>query len=117
MAPWEANWQVLASAAVVLVLAWWFAQRRSYVFFIAVTNGTSQVKQGKVAGPFLDQVRTVFQEHSVANAWIGGVRQGRRIRLMFSPSVPAACRQQLRNVWALVGWTPAGISNRQKGRR
>jgi hypothetical protein len=117
MDPFEANWLVLATSAVVVACALWFANRQRFVFRIAISNGAIQVQQGKVAGPFLDQVRAVCQEHSLTNGWVGGVRQGRRIRLVFSPSVPSGCQQQMRNIWAEVGWSMPSVGNRRPGRR
>jgi hypothetical protein len=114
---WETNWLVLATSAAILALALWFANRMRFVFRIAISNGAIQVQQGKVAGPFLDQVRAVCQEHSLTNGWVGGVRQGRRIRLVFASSVPPGCQQQIRNIWAQVGWTLPSAGNQRPGRR
>jgi hypothetical protein len=110
MFPWEANGLVLATSAAILVFALWFANRLRFAFRIAIRNGAVQVQQGKVAGPFLDQVRAVCREHSIGNGWIGGVRQGRRIRLVFSTSVPFGCQQQIRNIWTQVGWTMPDVA-------
>jgi len=116
MASWGANWQALAALAVILFLALWVANRQRFAFLVVLRNGAVRVRQGKVAGPFLDQIRTVCQEQSIQNGWIGGVRLGGRIRLVFSPSVPPACQQQMRNIWTQIGWTTTGLANRQRGK-
>jgi hypothetical protein len=104
MAFWNADWQVLLALGVIIALALWFANRQRYAFVLVIKEGGNiRIRQGKVAGPFLEQVRTVCQEHSLQSGWIGGVRQGRNIRLVFSAAVPPGCRQQMRNIWAQVG--------------
>ena len=117
MASWETDWLMLALCAGILSFALWFANRQRFVFRIAITNGAIQVQQGKVAGPFLDQIRAVCEEHSIPNGWVAGVRQGRRIRLVFAPSLPPGCQQQIRNIWAQLGWTFPNVRNRQQGGR
>lgn len=91
------NFVVLA----VVVVCVWMALRPTYAFLIAIENGAARVKKGKVASEFVSEVNQVCGQGSVARGWIGGVGRGRRLRLAFSRSIPPACQQQLRNLWAL----------------
>ncbi|MCI0682757.1 MAG: DUF3634 family protein [Gemmataceae bacterium] len=84
----------------VLALVW-VALRPNFVFLIRIDNGVVQLAKGKVSPEFLIHVTEVCRQRDVMHGWIGGVGRGRRVRLAFSPSIPANCRQQLRNVWAM----------------
>jgi hypothetical protein len=100
----EANLLILATAGGVLVAALWYADRLRYAFLLVISDTTIRVQRGKVTPAFREEVRRVCGEHGVVRGWVGGVRQGGRIRLVFSRSLPPRCQQQLRNVWALAGW-------------
>lgn len=78
----------------------WLALRPNFVFLIRIDNGVVQLAKGKVAPEFLIHVTEICRQRDVMHGWIGGVGRGRRIRLTFSQSIPANCRQQLRNVLA-----------------
>jgi hypothetical protein len=100
----EANLLILATAGGVLVAALWYADRLRYAFLLVICDTTVCVQRGKVTAAFQEEVRRVCGEHGVVRGWIGGVRQGGRIWLVFARSLPPGCRQQLRNVWGLAGW-------------
>jgi hypothetical protein len=36
------------------------------------------------------------------------VAAGRRIDLVFSGGIPGPCRQQIRNLWGVSGWSASG---------
>jgi len=92
----------LAIAAVVIGFVYW-AMQPNYVFLIRIDNGNAKLAKGKVTPLFLSQVSDACNQAGVPRGWIGGIARGRRIKLAFSRSIPLACQQQLRNVWAAKG--------------
>ena len=82
--------------AVVLVALW-----HRYAFVMRVKRGRPRVIKGKVAGPFLEEVADVCREAGLERGWVGGVRHGKRIVLVFSWHIPASIRQRLRNLWVI----------------
>jgi hypothetical protein len=95
---------VLATVGTVLAAALWCAERLRYAFLLVITGGKVVVRRGKATAAFLEQVRQVCSEHGVRRGWVGGVREARRIRLVFSRSLSPACQQRVRNIWRLIGW-------------
>jgi hypothetical protein len=95
---------VLATVGSVLAAALWYAERLRYAFLLVIAGGKVFVRRGKATAAFLEQVRQVCSEHGVHRGWIGGVREARRIRLVFSRSLSPACQQRVRNIWRLIGW-------------
>ena len=91
------NIVVVAIVAVCI----WLALRPNYVFLIAIDHGAAHVSKGKVAREFISEVNEVCGRAIVVRGWIGGIGRGQRLRLAFSRSIPPACRQQLRNLWAM----------------
>ncbi len=113
----EPSLLILATGLAVLAIAVWYADRLRYAFLVGIRDGDAYVRRGRVTPAFLEEVRRACREHGVRRGWLGGVRQARRIRLAFSASLPPGCRQQLRNVWALLGWgsaPPPPASQRQR---
>src|SRR4051794_39976343 len=109
---------LFATAAGVLFPSLWYAGGLRYAFVVAVREGEVRVRRGKVAPAFLAEVRRICREHDIRRGWVGGVRQGRTLRLAFSGSLPPGCRQQLRNVWGLIGWgNDIRPNTRQRERR
>jgi hypothetical protein len=92
---------------LVLALAaglFWLAVQHRYVFVVRLEGGAARLARGKATPAFLRQVAQSCGEFGVTHGWVGGVRRGRRTALAFSASIPPACRQRLRNLWALEGW-------------
>ena len=87
----------------LLVGALWLALQPRYVFVVKVRGGAGRVCRGKVTAAFVQQVEEAFRRNGVRDGWVGGVRQRGRVSLLFSRNLPPACRQQLRNEWALSG--------------
>src|SRR5688572_30360005 len=110
MIPWESSLLVLGTVGAVLVVALWVADRRRYAFVICIDHGVPKLRRGNATGAFLDNVAQVCRENGIERGWVGGIRQRLRIRLVFSRSMPAACQQQLRNIWQVIGW-----GNRRQG--
>ncbi len=90
---------LLAVAAGVALLAC----RPRYAFVVRLERGEPRVASGEVTAAFLEEVREVCQQARQMSGWLGGVRQGHRIKLTFSHGIPPPLRQRLRNVWMLHG--------------
>ena len=54
--------------------------------------------------------RRDLRRHGVRGGEIRGIAAGRRINLAFSGAIPDPCRQQIRNIWGVSGWSAAGPS-------
>jgi hypothetical protein len=80
--------------AAVLVALW-----HRYAFVLRVKRGYPRVVKGKVAGPFLEEVADICRAAGLQRGWVGGVRRGKRIVLVFSWHIPAPVQQRLRNLW------------------
>ena len=80
--------------------AWSMLQPR-YAFEIRIRQGNPRVRRGKVTATYLKRVADVCQDAGVAQGWIGGVQQGRKIALRFSRHFPPSPQQRLRNEWLL----------------
>jgi hypothetical protein len=83
----------------LVVGAAWIALSPRPVFKIRVAKGVFRVTRGKVPADFQQQAREILDQWKISRGWIGAVRRGRRLTLVFSHSVPPGCRQQLRNLW------------------
>jgi Protein of unknown function (DUF3634) len=87
--------------AVVIYAAW----RPRCAFVVRITDGAPRVAKGTVTKAFVQEIGETCKRHSVQNGVVRGVVQGRRIALGFSRGLPPPCRQQLRNLWAISGWS------------
>ncbi len=97
---------VLLIALIAAILwALWSASRARAAFVLKIAHGEPQVGQGRVTPAFMQEAREVCERHGVEDGWVRGVVKDGRIALEFSESMPAQCRQQLRNVWVLSGWS------------
>ncbi len=94
---------------VVALPLWalWSAARSKPIFVIRIAAGVPLVSKGKVTREFLQDVAEVCSRHGVRQAVVRGVEKGDRISLNFSNGIPEPCRQQLRNLWYLSGWSAA----------
>jgi hypothetical protein len=90
----------LALLALVF-FALWTAVRPKSAFVVQVKGGILRVKQGAVTPAFRQEVSETLRRHGVQNGVIRGTANRGRISLVFSTGIPAACRQQLRNLWTL----------------
>lgn len=101
---------ILIRAAILTAVAFVLycllrAVRPGAVFAVRVVNGEPHAVSGTATAAFLQRVREVAAEHRVASGRVSGVpRGGGRISLTFSGFPPPA-QQQLRNWWAVSGWT------------
>src|SRR4051812_14556696 len=90
--------QYVVVLAVVIGVGYLILKPRC-VFVVRIGRAGPRISRGKVTAAFLQDVAEVCREEGVTGGWVGGVRQGRRISLVFSWGFPAACRQRLRNLW------------------
>ena len=91
---------VLAVTAGVGALCWFAAQSR-YEFIITIDGGVARTTRGKVTANFFRQVAEACRRNGVERGWVGGVRKGKRIALVFSGHFPKNCQQQIRNEWVM----------------
>jgi Protein of unknown function (DUF3634) len=92
----------LLEPAIILVVVTgvaWFCFSGRYEFHVRITPGSMKLTTGKLTLDSLSQLREICAEWQLKRGWIGGVRRGKRLRLMFSRNVPPGCRQQMRNLW------------------
>jgi hypothetical protein len=84
-------------------LAWvmWSVAHLRYVFLVRIDKKGPRVCQGKVTPAFLSEIAQACQGSGVARGWVGGVKRGRKVALVFSRHFPRGCQQQLRNLWQL----------------
>jgi hypothetical protein len=91
--------------AVLAVWAIWTALRPRSAFIVRITRGVPRVARGTVTRAFLQEIAETCGRHGVSHGVVRGVVKGRRITLAFARGMPLPCQQQLRNLWALSGWT------------
>ena len=98
---------VFFELALVSVVVWgiWIACRPRAAFVVQIRNGVPRVTRGQITRAFVQEVGEVCQRHAVGHGEVRGVADGRRITLSFSGDLPEPCRQQLRNLWNLSGWS------------
>ena len=100
-------WIMLALA----VLAGWGgygALRPRPLFVVRIRDGVPRAARGKVTRAFLRDVAEICVQHDVRRGEIRGLAAGRRIDLAFSAGIPGPCRQQIRNLWGVCGWSATG---------
>lgn len=86
---------------IALWVVWKLAQAR-FVFVVRIRHGVARLAHGTLPHAYLQLIGEVCSEHSIQRGWVSGLRRGRRITLLFSRRIPPACRQRLRNQWALI---------------
>lgn len=68
------------------------------VFVITFRGGRATCARGAVPGRHLADCGAIAAEFGLTCGYVDGVRRGGRLRLRFSPSIPKASHQRLRNV-------------------
>ena len=96
--------------ALVLLVGWglYSACRPRPMFVVRIINGVPRAARGQVTRAFLRDVAEIIARHGVLQGEIRGLAAGRRINLEFSSGIPGSCRQQVRNLWGVCGWSAAG---------
>jgi Protein of unknown function (DUF3634) len=96
---------LLLALCAAILWALWSATRGRAAFVLKIARGEPRVVRGTVTAAFIQEAREVCGRHGVEDGFVQGVVRDGRIALEFSDSMPAQCRQQLRNVWVLSGWS------------
>jgi Protein of unknown function (DUF3634) len=96
--------------ALVVPLGWGLvaALRPHALFVIRINQGVPRAARGQVTRGFLQDVAETCARHGLRSGEIRGIAAGRRIALSFSWGIPEPCRQQIRNLWNLSGWSVPG---------
>jgi hypothetical protein len=95
-------WQQLLLVALVVAVLWFILQPR-YTFLVRIDPNGARIARGKVSTTFVQQVQQACADVGVVHGWVGGVRGRQRVSLAFSRSIPAGCRQRIRNAWVTHG--------------
>ena len=94
---------IVGVLVLLAVLFSWRVAAHSRVFVIRVRNRVPVTVKGKVSQAFVAELADVLRRHEVRRGSIYGVRRRGAVLLGFSPGIPQAARQGLRNVWAMHG--------------
>jgi Protein of unknown function (DUF3634) len=94
---------ILVAVGAIAAIAYWQVTVRSRVFVVRVRDRVPSVARGKVSQAFVTELADVLRRHSVRRGAIYGVRRRGAVLLGFSPGIPQAARQALRNVWSMHG--------------
>jgi Protein of unknown function (DUF3634) len=101
---------ILLPLAVLVGWGLYAALRPHALFVIRIADGVPRTARGQVTRGFLQDVAETCARHGVRDGEIRGIAAGRRINLDFSGAIPGRCRQQIRNIWGVSGWSAAGPS-------
>jgi hypothetical protein len=95
-----------------LVIGWllFTVCRPRPVFVVRIRDGVPRAVRGQVTRGFLQDVAETCARHGVRDGEVRGLAAGRRIGLTFSGGIPNRCRQQIRNLWGVSGWSAMGPS-------
>jgi hypothetical protein len=104
---WKTNLALFLNLGLVLLAAAvvWTAWRPRCAFVVRIKDGVPRAAKGTVTRAFLREIGETCKQHAFRNGAVRGVVKGQRITLAFSRGMSPACRQQLRNLWALSGWS------------
>ena len=93
--------------ALISVAGWalYLVCRPRPVFVVRISDGVPRADRGKVPRGFLHEIAETCARHRVRHGEIRGMAADRRIDLSFSAEVPGPCRQQIRNLWGVSGWS------------
>jgi Protein of unknown function (DUF3634) len=95
----------LMSLGLLVVWGLWSAIRPNAIFVVRIDDGVPRVVRGQVTRAFAQEVGEVCRRHEIRRGEVRGRAEGHRIVLDFSRNIPNSCRQQLRNLWNLSGWS------------
>jgi hypothetical protein len=98
---------------VLVLWAIWTALRPRSIFVVRIKKGVPRVVTGTVTRAFVHQIGETCGRHGVSHGVVRGVVKGRTIALAFAGGIPPSCQQQLRNIWALSGWSAAPPRNQR----
>jgi hypothetical protein len=86
------------------------------VFVVRITDGVPRAVRGQVPRGFLQDVAETCARNGVQDGEVRGLTAHQRIDLVFSAGIPNHCRQQIRNLWGVSGWSAAGPRRPQRTR-
>lgn len=89
---------VIAAFAIIAHLL-----RPKPVFLIEIADGKVSEHSGKLPQGFISDCHEIIESNEIQQGTISGAKDGERIRLKFSASIPEDSHQQFRNVWQLHG--------------
>jgi hypothetical protein len=104
------NYLLLLVLGVVIGWVLYTICRPRPVFVVRIRDGVPQAARGQVTRGFLQDVAETCARHGVRDGEVRGLATGRRINLVFSAGIPNPCRQQIRNLWGVSGWSATGPS-------
>jgi hypothetical protein len=109
--------QLFVTMALLGLIGWgiWQALQPRSAFVIRVELGQPRVVRGTVTKAFLGEIRALCQHHDVSHGTVRGQVKGAGIGLDLQGPFPPAFRQQLRNVWAMCGWSAGRPAGRRSG--
>jgi Protein of unknown function (DUF3634) len=92
---------LLATVAVLGVLALWWFTRTGELFCISVRGGKLLVVRGRAPGGFISEARAIVSRASVTSGTIRALKTERGGRLVVSGAIDERTEQRLRNLFAL----------------
>ena len=101
---------VTIAFTALIVWALYSVGRPRPAFVIRITAGVPSVARGTVTPAFIAEIAEVCRRHRVQSGTVSGVVQDRRIALAFSGDLSSPCRQQLRNLWSISGWSACPVN-------
>jgi hypothetical protein len=98
---------LIAKLLIVAFFVWalWLFLRPRSLFVVSIAQGAPKATRGVVTRAFLEVIRDVCARFDVQNGVIRGEQRAERVALAFSRTIPPSAQQQLRNWWALSGWS------------
>jgi hypothetical protein len=96
---------LLITLTALVLWGLWSVARPRPAFVVQVVRGQAQVVRGIVTPAFVQEVREACARNQVSDGVVRGVTKNGRIALEFSDGMPPPCRQQLRNLWLMSGWS------------
>jgi hypothetical protein len=91
-------------AALIVLLAVLYAARvsgKARAWVIRIKAGVPFLVKGKIPQAAVAELAEVLQRHGVRRGAIYGLNRRGTVTLGFSRTIPANCRQALRNVWSM----------------
>ena len=96
---------LLFTLTALVLWGLWSAARPRAAFVVRIARGEPRVLRGTVTSSFVQEVREICGRNKVDHGEVRGVPKDGRIALEFSDGIPPPCRQQLRNLWFMSGWS------------
>ena len=84
-------------------MIWWWLRRTASpaLFSIRIEGGTARLAKGQAPAAWVAACAEVGRDFGIERGVVDGARSVRGVVLRFSPGVPAASHQRLRNLFAV----------------